>query len=78
MKLKLVRRIWLGGMIAAGVLFVLGCVMELAVYVQIAFGVYFVDTGFYLRFWRCPHCGKSLGRLAKVNYCSYCGEELDM
>lgn len=78
MKLKLVRRIWLGGMIAAGVLFVLGYVMELAVYVQIAFGVFFVDTGFYLRFWRCPHCGKSLGRLAKVNYCPYCGEELDM
>ena len=78
MKLKLVRRIWLGGMIATGVLFVLGCVMELAVYVQIACGVFFVDTGFYLRFWRCPHCGKSLGRLAKVNYCPYCGEELDM
>jgi rubrerythrin len=30
----------------------------------------------FLAFWRCPHCGKSLGRLAELEYCPYCGQKL--
>ena len=30
-----------------------------------------------LRFWRCPHCDRFLGRLNDLKYCPYCGEKLD-
>lgn len=30
-----------------------------------------------LRFWRCPHCDRSLGRLSDLKYCPYCGKSLD-
>ena len=29
-------------------------------------------------FWKCPHCGKNLGRLEKQNHCHNCGRELEM
>ena len=29
-------------------------------------------------FWKCPHCGKNLGRLEKQNHCHNCGKELEM
>ncbi|MBR5533259.1 MAG: hypothetical protein IKU62_00200 [Ruminiclostridium sp.] len=29
-------------------------------------------------FWKCPHCGKNLGRLEKQNHCHNCGKELVM
>lgn len=28
--------------------------------------------------WRCPHCGKNLGRMEKQKYCPHCGKELKM
>ncbi len=31
----------------------------------------------YNKWWRCPHCNKSLGRLEyKVTHCKYCGNKL--
>lgn len=30
-----------------------------------------------LRFWRCPHCDRSLGRLSDLKYCPYCGKSID-
>lgn len=30
-----------------------------------------------LAFWRCPHCGESLGRLSDLKYCPYCGKPID-
>lgn len=30
-----------------------------------------------LRFWRCPHCGRRLGRDVK-QFCTHCGEKLDL
>ena len=29
-------------------------------------------------FWKCPHCGKNLGRLEKLAHCHNCGKELEM
>lgn len=28
--------------------------------------------------WRCPKCGKHLGRMAALKYCPHCGNSLDM
>ena len=27
-------------------------------------------------FWRCPHCGKHLGRMDNAEFCKHCGEKL--
>ncbi len=29
------------------------------------------------KFWRCPKCGRHLGRVKKRMYCHACGQELD-
>ena len=32
----------------------------------------------YGKWWRCPHCNRSLGRLEiGVTHCKYCGKELE-
>lgn len=37
-------------------------------------------AGFFLvdfLYWRCPHCGRNLGRLGECGeYCTHCGKEL--
>ena len=29
-----------------------------------------------LLFWRCPHCGRHLGRMDNAKFCKHCGEKL--
>ena len=32
----------------------------------------------YIKWWKCPHCNRSLGRLEHgVTHCKYCGKELE-
>ncbi len=30
----------------------------------------------FFAMWRCPHCGRSLGRLDNATHCKYCGKKL--
>ena len=37
----------------------------------------FVWLALFVFWWRCPHCGRGLGRLHfGTSYCPYCGNEL--
>ena len=42
-------------------------------YISIAFVAVIVTVR--IVFWKCPHCGKLLGRNTKY-FCSYCGKKL--
>ena len=44
----------------------------IAVVLAVAIGV-FVSVN-----WRCPYCGRGLGRVGKFEYCPHCGEKLDI
>lgn len=35
-----------------------------------------LDLAMYIAFWRCPHCGRFLGRDVG-DYCTHCGKKLD-
>ena len=52
----------------------LGCFWRAALYIGIA--VMFSSLIPHFLFYRCPHCGKQLGR-DKVKYCPHCGERVD-
>lgn len=54
----------IGGLFAAMANGVVGAVMLLAA------------LGLYNIWWRCPHCGKFLGRKHEV-HCRYCGKAVD-
>ncbi len=45
-------------------------------YIALVFGI--ADVIFQMIFWKCPHCGKNLGRIGeKRRFCSNCGKEID-
>ncbi len=44
----------------------------------IALGLCVAIVAVQLTLWRCPHCGKSPGRIdARPKFCPHCGEKLD-
>ena len=42
----------------------------------LAIGLLAVYLVFTLAFWRCPHCGKTLGHLT-AKFCPHCGGDLE-
>lgn len=43
-----------------------------------AVGIGVLYTVFKLIFWRCPHCGRLLGKMRlDTEYCYYCSEKLE-
>lgn len=84
MRLKTVR-IWIKGVAAAIIAMLIPFWLiewvDNRVYtyvVYILWGVLFLTLLVVeLRFWRCPHCGRRLGRDVK-QYCTSCGEKLDL
>lgn len=76
MNLKKVLRItyWLVGICL--VLMVFGALIESITVALIGIAVSFAAVFVSIKYWRCPHCGKHLGRdLGK--YCLHCGKELE-
>lgn len=43
----------------------------------IAAAEWIVTLGFYLWYWRCPACGKSLPKTGKITECPRCGARID-
>ena len=52
--------------------------VALGIAVGIMIGLLITLCVFMIGFWRCPDCGRGLGRLGKYEYCSHCGTKLDM
>ncbi len=56
---------------------VFGSVFSKEVAVLIIIPSFFVWFVLYQKWWRCPHCKRSLGRLEYgVTHCKYCGKAL--
>ena len=76
MKLKTVRRLMTGLSIAAVAVTLLGYVAGSPP--AVALGVALVTGGatVSLALWRCPYCGRWLGR-RRGRFCPHCGRELE-
>lgn len=73
MDLKKTKKVLSSLLILILIFFVLGAWMYSPLYVlAIALTVLYVIV--YLKWWRCPQCGKILGRGANI-CCHYCGKE---
>lgn len=75
MNLKKVLHIiyWLAGICC--VLIVLGSVLQNGVLYGLGFLCIFALFYVNIRYWRCPECGRHLGR-DKGRYCRHCSHEL--
>lgn len=62
----LILMAWLFSQLGSGELLFLVFIPLLIVWVVLCY-----------KWWRCPHCGRSLGRIELgVSHCKYCGHEL--
>lgn len=76
MDLKKVKRLIYGLLIAAFI--IMACVYTWKIeWLLYGFTVSIGACGIcVLLFWRCPFCGKHLGRVGNVKYCMHCGIDL--
>ncbi len=65
-----------GAVIVGGALLFLGILRELEALTAIAVALLTAGLALNFLWWRCPHCGVTLGR-NYGRYCQYCGEEID-
>ncbi len=78
MKLKTVRLVS-GILWVAAVLFTLMMAStENIVFLCIASAAVIAEVILRLRYWKCPHCGRYLGKAMWPQYCKYCGKKIDM
>ena len=76
MKLKTVKAL---DFVLAGLFFILillYILTQVSVFYLAAVVIIIVMSALTLIFWRCPHCGASLGR-GKMTYCRHCGKKID-
>lgn len=74
-KLKTVRTVSVGSLILSFLTVGLAEVLDDMSLCIAAFVFLLAGTVFHLIFYRCPACGRHLGR-NWGNYCSFCGEDL--
>ena len=72
---KTVRRIYAAVLIVCTIVILLGAALRSAAMMYTAAPVMLADLVFYFIWYRCPHCGRHLGR-AWGAYCPYCGIEV--
>ena len=75
MKLKTAKIIFCIGGILMFLLFVLYFLTQSRAFLIAAIVMAFADLIFWIRFGRCPTCGKYLGKNSG-EYCSHCGEKI--
>ncbi len=67
-----------GWMMVLGVLIAIVAIQLKSIPVLlIAAAEWLVTLGFYLWYWRCPVCGKSLPKTGKITECPRCGARID-
>lgn len=79
MKLQTVKRV-LWGLCALAILLMLLYMLTKSVVSIISLAAVLLGMLLFERtYWRCPHCGRFLGRLdAKASFCPFCGEKLEL
>lgn len=77
MKLKQVRTLIYVLLAVMVLLILVGAALDNMAVMLLGFGFYVVWAAVELKFWRCPHCGKSLWREGIGQYCRHCGRKLD-
>lgn len=78
MKLKITKAVLYLLAAAVAVLFILQVGRGGTPLLMAACGVLVLYLIVYALFWRCPHCGKHLGKDLNVRKCRHCGEKLDI
>lgn len=76
MDLRKVKRLIYGLLIAAFTCAACAVMLEVE---WLLYGFSVLIIAFFicvLLLWRCPFCGKHLGRVGNVKYCMHCGKEL--
>lgn len=63
---------------AAAILVLVLAITRLDLFLWLVAGWALAYAAFELAFWRCPDCGRWLGREKRIAYCPYCGKELDI
>lgn len=76
MKIKTVKRIYLFGILTLVLSFCFAASMQSTVFLAIDLFLIFALVVFFVIFFRCPRCGKFLGRIDGA-YCPFCGKKLD-
>ena len=76
MKLKTVKRLMTGLGIAAVAVVLLGNASESPPAVALGVALVIVEVVVSITLWRCPHCGRWLGR-RRGRFCPHCGRELE-
>lgn len=77
MKLKQVKYLIWALAIACCVMIILISVTESMVFFWLMMAFLAAGLAVNLALWRCPYCGRYLGRDVS-RYCTYCGKELDI
>lgn len=76
MKLKTVKRLMTGLGIAAVAVVLLGNASESPPAVALGVALVIVEVVVSIALWRCPQCGRWLGR-SRGRFCPHCGRELE-
>ncbi len=78
MKLRTVKTVFFCLTIVGFLLYLPARALELSVLLVIAAVCFLAALIIQLIFWKCPACGRHLGRGLWAKYCKYCGKELDI
>ena len=74
---KKVRAIYLIALAAAALVLLLGTILQSAALMYASTVPMFLDMFFFWIWYRCPHCGRHLGRCWGA-YCPHCGKKVDV
>ncbi len=77
MKLKTVITVSRISYVLVILLFLIALIWRARLFYWLALGLIVLLAVFSLIFWRCPECGRSLGR-DRCEYCRHCGRKLDL
>ncbi len=78
MKLKTVQLTIICLYAAAIVFAVLTAVLRSPVMIVLAMAAVIAQTVVRICFWKCPHCGRILGKQLGPQHCRYCGEKVEL
>ena len=81
MKLRTVKRLYHILLLAAVIVTVMAYhVWPLPVYLTVGVGLLLAMGLLVQKFWRCPHCGKPLGKMniSPVVHCPHCGKKVEL
>lgn len=73
---KTVRIVYICVLVGAALAAMLGAVLSSTAVMIAGMGVMLLDVIFHFLWYRCPHCGRHLGR-SWGDYCPRCGKKLD-